>query len=34
MLERAFPGVKATDDGLSYDLVECQRAGWMKGWKP
>lgn len=32
--QRRWPGVAATADGLTYDLKEIQRAGWMKGWKP
>lgn len=30
-LERKFPGVTATDDGLSIDK---RAMPWMKGWKP
>jgi len=33
-MSRRFPGVAATDDGLSMDVRVIQRAGWMKGWKP
>ena len=32
--ERRFPGVRATDDGLSLDVRRIQREGWQKGWKP
>lgn len=31
---RRWPGVTATDDGLSVNLRQVERAGWMKGWKP
>lgn len=30
-LSRRFPGVTATDDGLTYDK---RVLPWMKGWKP
>lgn len=30
--ERRFPGVTATDTGLTIDLARA--ASWMKGWKP
>jgi hypothetical protein len=29
-----WPGVKATPEGLSYDLAKIRHAGWMNGWKP
>ena len=32
--EQRFPGVRATDDGLSMDPRRIEREGWMKGWKP
>jgi hypothetical protein len=32
--QRRWPGVAATADGLSYDLGEIRRAGWMEGWMP
>lgn len=32
--EARWPGVRAVDDGLSYDVAAIQRAGWMKNWKP
>lgn len=32
--QKRWPGVAATDAGLSYDLEQIRRAGWMKGWKP
>lgn len=31
MLERRWPGVTATQDGLTYDK---RVLPWMKGWKP
>lgn len=31
--QRNFPGVKATDEGLSYDLPAIRAAGWMRGCK-
>lgn len=33
-LAQKFPGVRATDEGLSYDLEVINRAGTMRGWKP
>lgn len=32
--EQRWPGVRATDDGLAYDLRRVEREGWMKGWRP
>jgi len=29
-----FPGVEATDLGLSMDTRRIGREGWMRGWKP
>lgn len=33
-LEARWQGVRAIDEGLSYDIPAIQRAGWMRGWKP
>jgi hypothetical protein len=33
-LEARWPGMKATDDGLSMNAHEILAAGWMRGWKP
>ena len=32
--EKRWPGVRATENGLSYDLRRIQREGWMAGWRP
>lgn len=32
--ERRFPGVRATDSGLTMDVAAIRRAGWQEGWKP
>lgn len=33
--ERRFPGVTATEHGLSFDLSRgAELLSWMKGWKP
>jgi hypothetical protein len=34
MYERKWPGVTATQQGLTYDLPKVKAAGWMAGWKP
>ncbi len=31
---RRFPGIKATDEGLTMDPIVMQREGTMKGWLP
>lgn len=30
--EKRFPGIKATDTGMSYDLQQIQQHGTMSGW--
>lgn len=32
--ERQWPGVKASDDGLEYNIATIQQAGWMRNWLP
>lgn len=32
MYEKKFPGMKATDDGIQYDVLIAQET--MKGWRP
>lgn len=32
-LERAYPGVHSTADGLHFDMAAIQAAGWMRFWK-
>lgn len=34
MLERKFPGFRATDDGMSMDLITIQKHGTTDGWRP
>jgi hypothetical protein len=33
-LERRWPGVRATDEGLALDVDELRLYGTMNGWKP
>lgn len=33
-MAQRFPGVRSTDDGLTMNPAEINRAGWMRGWKP
>lgn len=32
VLEQRWPGARATDDGMTYDLA--QASSWMQGWRP
>lgn len=32
--ERRFPGIKATTEGMSYDIEKIRAAGTMDGWLP
>jgi len=34
MLEERWPGVRAVDDGLSYDAEKVKAATWWRNWKP
>lgn len=34
MLEARWPGVRAVDDGLSYDAEKVKAATWWRNWKP
>ena len=33
-LEEAWPGARAGDDGMHYDLKTVRVAGWQRNWKP
>lgn len=32
--EKRFPGISATDSGMSYDLEAIRKHGTMEGWPP